>query len=292
MSNVRIDPDWLWAVASELVALSDDAQRKELVARTTGKFAADHVIEVWGRSIARSYNRGDDWQEISQIVAETITKVLLGLTADHSYLNGGHIASRLFMAAKSEVSRWLDSAAMTIASGMSGISRRYRRAGIARAQLMTEFGREPTTAEIIEFANTQARKTHANPEKDGVLISAADIDGTLLSSLSMDYTPPSPSGANGDDGGDGEGWGRPTSDEARIDVRLTVAHLHTLADSLFGDQAESVKRAFGFWTEIVLDNEAPTARRLALRSRLSERDAIDMMGKIEILLAEIRALED
>lgn len=66
------------------------------------------------------------------------------------------------------------STAMMAASGMQSVSRRRIRFEKTKADMQQRLGREPTDREVIEEANADARRTRANPGKQGIVLSDAD----------------------------------------------------------------------------------------------------------------------
>jgi hypothetical protein len=80
--------------------------------------------------------------------------------------------------------RYFHSSARTGFSGATGAARRSSRARTTAAALTTILGREPTSREVIDAVNTQARSTRVDPVKQGALI--GDVGDLLAEPLPLD----------------------------------------------------------------------------------------------------------
>lgn len=242
------------------------------------------TIEAWARSLARTYGRPQEYQEFAQVIYEAL--IVYSREIDQQTLDSvDRVATHLYFKAKTAVVTWLDSSAVTVATRMSGFSRRYRQAMAARSEFMGTFGKEPTDQELVNYINGKALRTRADAAKQGALVTVDDVTGKALSPYSMEHTL-----------GDGEyaadSFGAPSTDEdiqARGELSLTVRALGMLADQMYGtNQSPTTREVMAAWMELVLANEPPTMTAIAARFGMNRQQARERMNQVDAVLARLR----
>ncbi|AUG29547.1 MULTISPECIES: hypothetical protein [Microbacterium] len=280
--GARLDEGTLRSYLERAVESSDpDVRQVHEDAFLTYLYTLD-VFEVWGRSLARHYGRTNDWEEVRQVITEELISYIRQITPE-TVGSIDRIAAHLYFKAKTSVVRWLDSPAVTVASEMSGISRRYRQSMVARSEFVTKFEREPSDRELVEYINTKVTATRKNAAKQGALVSESDVSGRMLQSYSMDHQ-------LGD--GEGEGFGRPTEDSTvrvRGELSITTRRLAEIAEARFGAVTEpTVREVLHVWMEFVLDNEPPTVSSIAVKLQITRPLARERMRQVDSVLAILR----
>jgi len=281
--TVKLDNEQLLGYLRAIVN-ADASTRKTVVDEFTVFLLETETFEVWGRGLAKRYNRVDDWEDITSVVTEAVMRALGSV--DALLLEKVQSpAAWLYYAAKSEVQLWIDSPAVTIASKMSGISRRHRQAMSAAAELREQLGRTPEASEIVEYANNKAMANRTDAAKQGALISVEDVEGTHLRAYSMDYQPSTGDGSSGPN----ESFGTPVDNVTiRAELTLTVARLGTIAAARYPEDAEPVKTALAVWSELVIDGETPTPRRIARAMRITLPRATELLSRVDSVLESYR----
>lgn len=281
--TVKLDNEQLLGYLRAIVN-ADASTRKTVVDEFTVFLLETETFEVWGRGLAKRYNRVDDWEDITSVVTEAVMRALGSV--DALLLEKVQSpAAWLYYAAKSEVQLWIDSPAVTIASKMSGISRRHRQAMSAAAELREQLGRTPEASEIVEYANNKAMANRTDAAKQGALISVEDVEGTHLRAYSMDYQPSTGDGSSSPN----ESFGTPVDNVTiRAELTLTVARLGTIAAARYPEDAEPVKTALAVWSELVIDGETPTPRRIARAMRITLPRATELLSRVDSVLESYR----
>jgi hypothetical protein len=82
---------------------------------------------------------------------------------------------QLHVRARSAIRELVESGATTGFSGATGACRRRRSLRTSAAAFLTERGRSASVAELVEFHDERMRKRRADPVKQGVLLSPADL---------------------------------------------------------------------------------------------------------------------
>lgn len=242
------------------------------------------TLEVWGRGLAKHYGRPGDHEEITQVVSEEVIRYLRVIDAE-TLEQVDNVATHLFFKGKVAVVRFLDSPAVTVATAMSGVSRRYRQSMVARQEFVATFSRDPSNAELVEFINARIRLTRKNPEKQGALVTEDDVSGRMLHPHSMNLNIE-------DSDSPAESFGTPTQDNTvreRGELAVTVHRLGQVADDLFPKvHSPSVREVLAVWMEFVLDNEPPITTEIAARLSVSRQTASERMKMVERVLEAIR----
>lgn len=268
----------------QAVSSADPADRQSHEDRLLSYLYESETFEVWGRSLAKHYGRPGDWEETSQVLTEEVVRYVRSITPE-ILETVDRVAAHLYFKAKTAVVRWLDSPAVTVASEMSGISRRYRQSMVARSEYIAKFEREPSDRELVEYINTKVTAARKNAAKQGALVSEADVSGRMLQSYSMDHQ-------LGDGEGDGAGFGVPTQDDTvrgRGELAMTVRRLAEIADERFGNVSEpTVREVLVVWMEFVLDNEPPTVTAVAASLGIPRQQARERMRQVDAVLAIMR----
>lgn len=279
----KIDNDYVRAAMTKILTAPDGSARRVASEELVLYLHGNEVLESWGRHLSRLYRRIGDWQEFTQVVTESIVKKLRYLTEKDAQQASENPSAWLFYRAKEGARSWADSPSVTLASVMSGVNRRHRRAIAAQRELTAKLGREPSPQEVVDYANQQALETRSDAARQGALISLEDVDGSLLRSLSIDYTV-------GED--DLSITDVIPSDEdvtLRAELSVTVQHLGVVARRMYpGDDGERVCEAFAAWTELVMVGAQPTVRRLAGEMSIGHNEASELLFKVNDLLRVFR----
>lgn len=284
--SAKLDEGTLRSFLERSVGASDPAERQAAQDDLVSHLYELQVFEIWGRNLANHYGRPADWEDVRQIITEELIRYARQITPE-TVQNIDRIAAHLFFKAKTAVVRWLDSPAVTVASEMSGISRRYRQSVVARGEFIAKFDRDPTDRELVAYINTKVTATRKNAAKQGALVSESDVSGRMLQAYSMDHQ-------LGE--GDGDGFGRPTEDSSVRtlgELSITTRRLAEIADAHFGTATQpTVREVLGVWMEFVLDNEPPTVSSIATRLSVPKGVARERMRQVDAVLAIMRGGDD
>lgn len=285
--SVHIDDQTYRGYLARIISAPDEASRHEAADAMIVALHKAEVLEIWGRSLTSRYGRPhDEWEEITAVLTEAILQHIRSFTAD-DLAKVRTVGSHLFFRGKEAVTRWLDSPAVTFASEMSGISRRNRIAGAAIRELRSSLGREPEVQEVVNFVNSRALENRKNAVKQGALITAADVDGAMLHTYSIDYST--------DDEKLRDSFGTPDDGNVTVqaEVALTVSQLGALASTLFGpERGAEVQATLTLWVSHVLAQEPVTAVAVSLRFGISRRAAVARLGDVNRLMEAFRAAHD
>lgn len=286
--GIRLAEDTLRDWMNSIAGAADDDARIDAVGQILSYLSETETLEVWGRSLARRYGRTDDHEELTSVLTEGLLVYLRKVDAETVDAIAS-VAKHLFWRAKTAVVTWLDSPAVTVASEMSTISRRHRQALVARGDYYLEHGREPSDAELVQYANEKTLSSRKDAAKQSALLTVADVSGRMLTPYSMNY---SVLGTDAEFTSDG--LGLPTTDasvKARGELSITVRRMGDLADELFGTASPglpSVREVMGDWMEQVLIGETPTISGIARRFGINRDQARVLMSKVEHVLARLR----
>jgi DNA-directed RNA polymerase specialized sigma subunit len=249
----------------------------------------ERVLEVWGRSLARYYSRKSesDVADIISVVTEGVITHIREIsmeTVDRVDRFGPHY----WYVAKGAVVKYLDSAATTVATAMSGVSRRHRQAMSAKAEFTALYKREPSDPELIEYVNRKVAESRKDAAKQGAIVTAADIEGTYLRPYSMDFKKSSADDSNTD----GDHYGKPTEDDsvrARGELAITIQQLGVQCDEMFEEQhASQVRAVLGVWMDLVMDNEIPGPSTIAARLGVEVSTVRKYLRDVDALLDSFR----
>lgn len=267
--------------ALERIATTDGELRTRATNALIVKLHEREVLKVWGQNLAAHYGRRSDAEDITGVVNEAVLVAVTTLTTERLSI-AENAVSYLYFQAKAAVALWLDSPAVTIASAMTGVSRRHRLAQAARAELTSLTGAEPTVDEIIEHVNNRLLETRKDARKQGVLISREDVDGRWLRPhFAM-------SAATGFELAGG--WHAPEDDYTTpAEAAITVAQLQRTAEQMFpGRDGVAIADAIAEWSQMVLDGERPTAVLMSARLGVSRRTASERIRQVDEVLAAFR----
>ncbi|MBN9214117.1 MAG: hypothetical protein J0J04_04750 [Microbacterium sp.] len=283
--GVKLDDTYLRSLLERAVHASDPTGARSTQDELVTHLYKSETFEVWGRGLANHYGRPDDHQDITQVITEEIIRYVRAMTPE-TFASIDRVAAHLYFKAKTAVVRWLDSPAVTVASQMSGISRRYRQSMVARGEFTAKYNRVPTDRELVEFINAKVSATRKDAAKQGALVSESDVSGRMLQSYSMDHQPAD---------GEGDGFGTPTQDDSvrgRGELAVTVRRLAELADKTYPDAAEpTVREVLSVWMEFVLDNEPPTVTAIAAKFDIPRPLARERVRQVDSVLAIMRGDE-
>lgn len=283
--GAKLDEGTLRSFLERAVGSADPTERQAAQDALIAHLYSLDVFEVWGRNLAKHYGRPNDWEDVGQVITEELISYVRQITPE-IVDNIDRVAAHLFFKAKTSVVRWLDSPAVTVASEMSGISRRYRQSMVARGEFIAKFEREPSDRELVEYINTKVTATRKNAAKQGALVSESDVSGRMLQSYSMDHQ-------LGD--GEGDAFGRPTEDSTvrtRGELSITTRRLADIADARFGAVSNpTVREVLHAWMEFVLDNEPPTVSAIATKLQIGRPLAKERMRQVDAVLEIMRGDE-
>lgn len=281
--GVQLNDDEMRAHLVRIVNADGEAARKAAADALILDLHSKEVLELWGRNLARHFGRPSDHEEVTSVITEALLMLARNLTADE-LAKVRQVASYLYFRAKAAVTGWLDSPAVTLATEMSGISRRHRMARVAVRELREKLGREPEPAEVVRFVNERAMASRKDASKQGALITVDDVDGMQLRSYSMDYS-------GGDDSDMNDSFGTPDDGGVTLaaEASLTVAQLEQRADvALKPAEATEVKRVLSVWVRLVMAGETPTAVAISKALGLSRRSASARLTQVNGLLQDFR----
>lgn len=280
--GVQLDDRTLRSYLEGAVASGDPESHKQHCDDLVAYLFESEMIEVWGRRFANHYGRPGEYQEFIQVISEELIRYVRTIN-DDTLDAIDNVAKHLYFKAKTAVVRWLDSPATTVAQQMSGISRRYRQAMVARSEYMAKFHRDPSNRELVEYINSKMLATRKDAAKQGALVTEADVTGQMLHPYSMDLQP---------EDGEGDGFGAPTQDDTvrnRGELAMTVRRLAQIAEQMFGDvAAPTVTEVLTVWMDFVLDNEPPTVTAIAARFGIDRPHARERMRQVDEVLATLR----
>lgn len=275
---VTLDENDLRARLIDIVEADD---RAPLVSAFVDHLARVEILEVWAREVARSLSRIDEYEEFGQVAAEAIINRLNEI--DREQVDAiSVVAAHLYYVCRRACTVHVDSPAVTVAQGMSGISRRYRESRKHRSDYYRDHGTEPTDAELVEYINQKVSARRKDAAKQGALVSEADINGQMLRSYSTDYTidgsteePP----IGQTDGGL----------DQQVLLTMTINQIGAIADEMFGTHGDPpLRAAIASWTMLVSSGTRPTAISLAEDLGVNRRRSGNLVHKIEAVLTEFR----
>ncbi|WP_159604635.1 hypothetical protein [Agromyces humi] len=155
--------------------------------RALSRLLRDFAGHIWGWTQTACRQHGDRqmmysddvYNVISLDVAQALRKEIVEATEPpivnyYSYLQ--KIAQRSAFA-------FFHSSERTGFSSASGASRRLSKINKTRKELTISLGREPSDIEVVEEVNRQAYATRKDPQKQGALVTLADLRTTTTSSL-------------------------------------------------------------------------------------------------------------
>lgn len=245
------------------------------------------ALELWGRNLARHFGRPAEHEEVTSVITEALMKELRAIDADRLE-KVGQVRSYLYYRAKASVQAWLDSPAVTLASEMSGITRRHRTARVGVRELRANLNREPEPEEVVSFVNNRlvAARGRDAAVKSGALITVEDVEGTALRTYSMDYS---------EDSELNDSFGAPDDGQVtlRAEVGLTVTQLQQRAVRMFGpDEGDEVREVLALWVRMIIAGEQPTVVAVSRQFGLSRRAASTRLRQVNAVLTAFRADDD
>lgn len=280
--GVQLDDTYLRSVLGRAVTVDDAAEKRAAHDELISHLYKMEAFETWARGIANHYGRPDDWEDITHVITEKLLVYVREITPQ-TFASIDRVASHLYWKAKAAARQFLDSPAVTVASQMSGISRRYRQAQVARSAFIAQHGRVPTDRELVDYVNADMLARREDAAKQGALLSEADVSGQMLQAYSMDHQL---------DDGEGDGFGRPTEDDTvrtRGELAITVRRLAQIADREYPDVTEpTVSAVLAVWMDFVLENEPPTVSAIAAKLGLPRQQAKERMIQVDNVLALLR----
>lgn len=262
-----------------IVSAEGDTDRKQAGDKLLLTLHESGIIRIWGDSLTHHFVRPDA-EETIQVITEAFVDLARNITAEEVAVIEAP-ARYLYYQAKRAVRTWIDSPAVTLASKMAGVSRRFRAAKMAQQELREKIGGEPTAAEVVEYANEKAYESRKNPMKQGALLTVDDVEGTMLRPYSPDYLRED---------------GRPalelTADdtlETQVEASFTVHQLGKLAIDTYGrDEGAEVRAFLNTWSAMILEGEPPTVASLQRAHNVSRNVAKQRLGQIEGILEIFR----
>lgn len=286
--SVQLDNEVLRGHLRAIVDAADGPSRSAAADALIVGLVQSEVLEVWGRNLSRHYGRPNDHEEATSVLTERLLNVARSLT-QREFDAISTPASFLYFQAKAGIQKWLDSPAVTLASEMSGIARRHRRARVAARELREKLGREPEASEVVAFANERALQTRKDAARQGALISVADVEGVLLRAYSMDYS----DGDRDSDSRDMEDrFGTPNDGglELAAEVSFTVTQLQDhAARAHHGEERDEVQAVIGAWAQLILEGEPTTASALSSRTGIGRHQIPRRLAQMNAVLEGFRS---
>lgn len=285
--GIRLDEGNLREMLHLAVRTVDPTERQRSQDAFLSYLHDTETLETWGRGLANHYGRPRDWEDFVQVVSEELVRYIRSMSPESAgkFEEIDRVAAHLYFKAKAAVASWLDSPAVTVATAMAGISRRYRQSIVARNEYIAQHGREPSDAELVEHINAHAYATRKDPKKQGALVTESDVAGTMLQPYSMDWQTP-----DGDFAADS--FGSPTDDvgvRERGELSVTVRRLGELSDEMFPQiVSPTVREVLAVWMDFVLDNEPLTVTAVASYLQVPRQTAKERMGQVDQVLARVR----
>lgn len=277
--RVVLNDDQIRHMLEAIVSAENDDARIQAGDRLLLTLHESGVIDVWGNSLTRHFVRPDA-EETIQVVTESLVELARNITAEEVAVIDVP-ARYLYYQAKRAVRTWIDSPAVTLASKMAGVSRRFRAAKMAQYELRKKTGEEPTPAEVVKYANEKAHATRKNPMKQGALLTVEDVEGTKLRPYSSDFERDNGRGAKE----------IPADDtmETQVEASFTIHQLGKLAIETYGrDEGAHVRSFLNTWSEMILDGETPTVASLQRTHDVPRRVAKERLEQVEKLLEVFR----
>lgn len=287
--GVHLDEDALSGLLHDAVHATTEEGRRAKEDELIQILYETEAITIWGQSLARRYRRSRERTEVEDIVSVVAVEII-------SYVRSitpetleaiDRLVPHLFWRAKAAVVQWIDSPAVTVAQAMSGVSRRYRQAMMARQEYMAEFGKEPSDRELVNYINAKTKTSRKDAAKQGAIVTEDDVSGRTLNAYSLDYRM---SGSDSEYSTDG--LGVPTQDDTvrtRGELAITIRHLGDACDQMFaGVTNPTVREVLHAWMSFVLENESPSALAVSGKLGIGRQKAQERIRQVEEVLAVFR----
>lgn len=170
-----------FAVHDEIVALSGLAPAAQK--RALDRIFAQLLPEL--RLFARRWCRSSGdlglyyVEDIVQETAEELLVILRQFVQGTAHQKVAGWDSYLYRVAERKAHRFFISSAVTPLSGRTAVERRARKIRRTVAKLSLDLGHMPAADDVVEVLNADARSRRANPEKQGALVSQAEVRSYL-----------------------------------------------------------------------------------------------------------------
>lgn len=250
------------ALVQAVFEADDETARRRAEQEVFRVLQTSRVLTNWARGYARTFNIRDAGKlaDLEQVIAE---RVLLILRRDD-------IASRpprswlglLHRLCRNAIFDWLASAENTPASGMSGVYRKRRTAGVAMEDFRHAHGREPTVTELSEITGISVDLLNAG---DTLTPSGVPLHPTEESDERRGHTP---------------------AVEDEYDIYATdLAHALVSFTKSFIPEDIMLHHVAHVWAEMISSGDTPTARTVSAELGLGERDVRQALDRLPEVLA-------
>lgn len=259
----------------ELVAMPEGSARERELSEVFRELMDTGTLRRWAGSIAKhsNYRDMDGMDDIAQVISE---KILLTLrqAAPESTSRIGDWVKFLHGVGVRGVKTYLASSQVNLAAGMAGVTRRRAIIARTRKELVTEYHREPTNAEIITRANAWALSHHKDAQKQGLLLSDKDFKGEGMTAVSLDESPTvAPAMMNEAD----------TYSEAMLAMR----RLRATAKKMFPEDAD-LHSVLVAWADCAAAGERPTQPLMVKMTGLKQTAVRSAMVRLNDVLEQMR----